>query len=170
MAVDDVSRVMTTLFTAPTDAVVKAAAEQRRIWRDWLLDVQRLLDGLGDAEQETRKRIIREHLRLAPTWKMTAQVSVGITMRVTSLNRAEGGVTLGLGVGLLQGSGTFGFLSESTTESILQARAQYALGNEAEVSLADYLDTLGVSLADATDVSKAIARLGEASTPLPTAT
>ena len=58
---------------------------------------------------------------------MAAQVSVGITMRVASINRTEGGATLGLGIGLLQAPGTFGFVSESTSESILLERIKLSL-------------------------------------------
>jgi len=166
MPVDDVAKVITTLFTAPTEAAVNTAVEQRRIWIKWLEDVNRILETVPD-DAERRKAIIREHLRLAPTWKLAAQVSVGITMRVASINRFEGGVTLGLGLSMLQVAGSFGFVSESTSESVLHARAQYALTNDAEVTLGDYLDALGVGLAEASDVTSAIERLESASTPIP---
>lgn len=165
MATGDLTDVFSTLFTAPTGAVVDAAREQRRIWRDWLRDVLRLVEAAEDAA--TKRAILAEHLALAPTWQLTAQVSVGVTMRVASIERAEGGAMLGLGVGLLQGAGSFGWMHESSTESVLQARAQFALGNEREVRLADYLKTLGVELNDEADVRTAITTLHHAATPLP---
>lgn len=55
MAIDDIPRLLTTLFTAPTDAVTKAASEQRRIWMDWLKDVKRLVDDVGDGQDVLNK-------------------------------------------------------------------------------------------------------------------
>jgi hypothetical protein len=40
MPITDLSKVFTMLFTAPTEAVVTAAAKQRAIWMDWLRDVR----------------------------------------------------------------------------------------------------------------------------------
>lgn len=164
MATGDVAKVLTNLFTAPTEAAVNAASEQRRVWIDWLRDVERLVSAASD--EAVKRAIVRRHLDLAPVWKMAAQVSVSITMRVASIKRFEGGATLGLAVGLLQASGSFGFMSESSTESVMQARAQYALTNETEVSLADYLEDLGVDATDPAQLKAAISKLGAASTPL----
>jgi len=166
MPIDDLTRVFTTLFTAPTDAVVKAAAVQRRIWIDWLRDVVRLVEATDDAD--AKKRIIREHLALAPVWRISAQVSVGVTMRVASIKRTEGGASLGLGVGPIQASGSFGFMSESSSESVLQARAQYAVtNNDRVVTLEEYLATLDVTPTDAAGLTTAIDTLGVAAEAAP---
>jgi len=163
MATEDISKVFTTLFTAPSEAMVDAAAKQRAVWVDWLRDIKRLVDG---ADAAVKQQIIERHLALAPVWKMDAQVSVAVQMRVASINRMEGGMTLGLGISVLQAAGTFGFMSESTSESVLHARAQYAFSNGAQVSLHEYLDTLGVTLTpDALDT--AIGKLQAGATPLP---
>ena len=166
MKKNDVSQVITTLLTAPTEAVVNAAAEQRRIWAKWLTDVQRILDSMPEGDNEARQLVIREHLSLAPVWKMSAQISVGITMRVASIERKEGEASFGLGVGLLQASGGFGFMSESSTESVLQAHANYALSNDKEVSIESYLNSLGVDAVAAGEVNTAISKLNVASTPI----
>ncbi|WP_339891829.1 hypothetical protein [uncultured Alteromonas sp.] len=163
MATNDITKVITTLLTAPTDAVVQAATIQRKTWINWLKDVLRLVN---DADDTQKKKIIDEHMKLAPIWKVGAQVSIGITMRVSSIERAEGSASLGLGVGLLQASGSFGFMQETTNESILQARAQYALSNDTEITLSEYLNDLGVTLSDAASVQNAIDKLAVASTPL----
>jgi hypothetical protein len=163
MPITDLSKVFTMLFTAPTEAVVTAAAKQRAVWMDWLRDVKRLLEGAGDAYKQG---IIDRHLALAPVWKMDAQVSVAVQMRVASIDRVSGGLTLGLGVSVLQAAGTFGFMSESSSESVLQARAQYAFSNGAQVSLKDYLSTLGIELKPDT-LDTAIGKLQATSTPLP---
>ncbi len=164
MATSDITKLITTLLTSPTDAVVNSAAEQRRCWINWLKDVQRLVNTATSEEQ--KKVIIAKHLELAPVWKLGAQISVGVTMRVASIKRQEASASLGLGVGLLQASGFFGFMAESTSESIVQARAQYALTNDTQVTLSEYLADLGVTLASGDDVSTAIEKLGAASTPL----
>jgi len=164
MATSDITKIITTLLTAPTKAVVDAASEQRSSWISWLKDVQRLVNDASDDAQ--KKKIIDEHMKIAPVWKLGAQISIGVTMRVASIERSEGSASLGLGIGLLQASGSFGFMNETSTESILQARAQYALSNDAEITLAQYLSDLGVTLSGAADVQTAIEKLGVAATPL----
>ncbi len=166
MATSDITKIITTLLTAPTEAVVQAATVQRKCWIDWLKDVQRLVKDSVDEVQ--KKKIIDEHMKIAPIWKLGAQVSVGITMRVASIERSEGSASLGLGIGLLQASGSFGFMQESTNESILQARAQYALSNDTEITLSEYLSDLGVTLSSAADVQTAIDKLSVAATPFAT--
>lgn len=165
---NDVSQIITTLLTAPTEAVVNAASEQRRIWAKWLKDVERILASMPDEDEdeEAKKIIIQEHLSLAPVWKMSAQISVGITMRVASIERKEGKSSFGLGIGLLQASGGFGFMSESSSESVLQAHANYALSNDKEVTIGDYLSKLGIDAVEAGEVGTAIAKLNVASTPI----
>lgn len=163
MATQDIAKVFTMLFTAPTEAMVTAAAKQRAVWVDWLRDMKRLVDA---ADPGIKQQIIDRHLGLSPVWKMDAQVSVAVQMRVASVDRIEGGLTLGLGISVLQASGTFGFMSESSSESVLHARAQYAFSNGAQVSLREYLENLGVTLTpDALDT--AIGKLQAAATPLP---
>ena len=164
MATQDVAKVFTTLFTAPSEAMVDAAAKQRAVWIDWLRDIVRLIDGVQD--EAVKQAIIDQHLALAPVWKMDAQVSVAIQMRVASINRLEGGLTLGLGISVLQVAGTFGFMSESSSESVLHARAQYAFSNGAQVALGEYLESLGITLTPDT-LDTAIGKLNTAATPLP---
>ena len=80
---NDITRLITTLLTAPTEAVVQASSEQRRIWISWLKDVKRLIDDA--SSDEIKKRIIDQHMDLAPVWKMGAQISLGVTMRISSI-------------------------------------------------------------------------------------
>lgn len=155
MPSEDVAKVFATLFTAPADAMVDAAAKQRLIWVRWLEDVRRLVDA---ADAEYKQQILDRHLALAPVWKLDAQVSVAVQMRVASIDRASGGFSLGLGLSVLQASGSLGFLSETSSESVLHARAQYAFSNGGQTTLQQYLADLGVTLRpDALDT--AISRL-----------
>ena len=164
MTTESLSSVISTLLTAPADAVVQASATQRQIWMKWLIDLTRLVE---NQPGEISKKIIDEHLKLAPTWKMSAQLSLAISMRIASLERSEKGVTLGLGIGMVQASGTFGFARETASESVLQAQAIYNLTNAKEISLKDYLSILGVtSLANATELKAATDKLGTARTPI----
>lgn len=159
----DVSKIVASLLTAPAQATVHGAREQRKIWIRWLRDVERLVQAAPD--EDTKNAILAEHLRLAPTWKISAQLSLALSLRVASIRRFETGGSLGFAVGLLQMSGRFGFSSEETTESALQVRAQYALTNDGETNLAEYLTSLGVDPTDPTKLDEAIAKLGTATTP-----
>ncbi|MDD1795061.1 hypothetical protein LRP50_18190 [Enterovibrio sp. ZSDZ42] len=164
MGNESVSSIVSTLLTAPAEAVVFASREQRKIWIQWLQDLQNIL--ASTENEDVHKTIIEKHLPLAPLWKMTAQISLGITMRIASIERREGGVSLGLGVGMIQASGTFGFSRETTSESVLQAFANYNLTNDSEISLKDYLSIIDVNqLNNKDDLSKAISRLGQMTTP-----
>ncbi|MEO0796254.1 MAG: hypothetical protein AAFX93_13885 [Verrucomicrobiota bacterium] len=167
---NDVVDAITVLFAAPTEAVVDAASQQRRVWIKWLKDIQRLLvenPSADDAITTQNNNIIAKHLQLAPVWKLSAQISIGIGMRISSLNRFSGGIELGLGTSLVQASGNFGFVSESASESTLQARANYALSNDQEVTLEEYLSDLGVDVTDPATLTLAVERLSTASEPLP---
>lgn len=155
MAREDVAQVFATLFTAPAQAMVQAARTQRQTWAEWLHTVGELLQ---QADEPTRQAIIDQHLALAPVWKLDAQVSAAIQLRVASVERLETGLSLGLGVSVFHAAGTFGFMAESSSESVLHARAQYAFSNNATVSLKEYLDTLGVTLTPQT-LDVAIAKL-----------
>lgn len=166
MANNDIPGMVADLLTAPAEGVVEAASRQRKIWIKWLTDIKRILDSADQNDDELKKKIIKTHLELAPVWKLSAQLSLGMTMRIASINRTEANASLGLAVGLLTFGGSFGFMSESSSESVIQIRAQYALSNEKEVKLTEYLDSLGVTLADAADVTKAIEKLGVAAKPV----
>jgi len=48
----------------------------------------------------------------------------------------------------------------------MQAQANYALTNDTEVNITDYLSGLGVNLVAATEVDTAIEKLNVASTPI----
>lgn len=164
MASENLPSVISTLLTAPADAVVQASVAQRHIWTKWLTDLSNLIT---DQSAGVQKVLIEEHLKLAPTWKMSAQLSLSISMRIASLERTEAGVSLGLGVGMLQASGTFGFARETSSESVIQAQAIYNLTNEKEISLKEYLTILGApDLVDTTTIDKAIDKLGTANTPI----
>ncbi|WOO42690.1 hypothetical protein [Rubellicoccus peritrichatus] len=167
---DDIVNAITVLFTAPTEAVVDAASHQRRIWIKWLKDIDRLINpptGVDKPSKAQANEIILRHLELAPVWKMSAQISIGIGMRIASIRRMEGGIKLGIGTSMVSASGSFGFMSESASESTLQARANYAMSNEQEVTLKEYLNDLGVGVTDPTTLTKAIDRLAAATVPLP---
>ncbi|MGP1345401.1 MAG: hypothetical protein ACTS3F_01865 [Phycisphaerales bacterium] len=137
MAIDDIGRVFSMLFTAPSQAMVKACADQRRVWIEWLEDLRRVLDGLGGEGDPGA--IIAKHLRMAPAWRMDAQVCAAIQMRVASITRMGGEMSLGLGLSGLSVAGRFGFSQENSTESTLHATVRYAFSNDAEVSLSDYM-------------------------------
>ncbi|CAM2067890.1 hypothetical protein SCOR_21095 [Sulfidibacter corallicola] len=154
MSGPDVEGVFTTLFTAPANAVVQAEAEYRAIWAQWLENTMALLAKVPQGTD--RSAILAKHLELAPVMKLGAQIEVGITLRVGSVTRREGSLGVSLGVGAFQASGSFGFMSQNTSESVMQARAAYALSNETEVTLKDFAANWSIDLADPTQLSSAI--------------
>lgn len=160
----DLENVFTTLFTAPAEAVVQAEADYRQIWAKWLGNVMELLK---QRDESKHAEILRTHLNLAPVMKLNAKVEVGITLRVGSIKKRDGSVGVGLGVGAFQLNGSYGFMSQSSSESVMQARAAYEMTNQAEVTLKEFADTWSLPLTSATEVGTAITFL-KTPTPSPT--
>lgn len=157
-------QVISGLLSAPAEAVVYGAREQRRIWKEWLRDTSHLLGSLDSEEQ--KKALLEKHLELAPTWRASARLSLGITTRIASLKKTDAGGSIGLTIGILQASGSFGHSTETTQESVLQIRAEYALSNDTEVTLSEYLQALGVEATDPGSLNAAIDKLGTSTTPI----
>lgn len=137
MAQSDLTDIITTLFTAPAEASVAAEKQYRRIWMQWLQKTMALLDAAPEGSDKAK--MLTQRLDLAPILKFEAAVDLGVTMRLVSVKAREGGGELGLAVGPFQAAGSFSFMSQSTSESILQARARYQLSNRNELTLRDYL-------------------------------
>lgn len=156
MATTDLTELFTTLFTAPARASWCAEREYRRIWVGWLEDLSRLIAASGgamDAEGLDR------HLAMAPVMRFEGLIELGVTMRVASVGEMRGGLGAGLRLGAIETSGSFGFMSRSTQDSILQAKAQYTLTNDHSMTLSEYLETLSITLANPEDVAVAIEAL-----------
>lgn len=156
MATTDLESVFSMLFTAPSEAVVRSEAEFRRIWVQWLRDLKKLIDARNALPSPPSVIEFNEQLELAPVMKFTARVEAGITMRVATVRQTEAKASLGLGLSILQVSGSFGFSSQDTQESVLQAKAQYAMTNTNEVTLKDYLKDFSIELAKPEDIDNAV--------------
>lgn len=152
----EIKTIFSALFSDPIDAVLVAEKSYRRIWADWLNDLNAFIAPLPPAEQAAA---IAKRLELAPVMKFAACIEAGITMRVASLTQKEGKVALSLGTGPFQISGGGGFSSQQSSESIFQARATYTLSNDADRSLKDYLGELKLDLATPSDITNAVTRL-----------
>ena len=128
----------------------------RAIWVEWLNALNTLFkDTMKPAEQ---KALIEKNLDLAPVMKMNAKVEIGLTMRMASVTQREGKLEVGLNVGPIGASGSYGFMSRSTEESVMQVHAAYTMSNN-DVTLAEYLDKKNLDLATAEDVNNAVAAL-----------
>lgn len=153
----EIQTILSALFTEPISAVVGAERDYRRIWAGWLEDLVRVLPaGLSAAEEAD---FINKRLELAPVMRISATIEAGVTMRIASLTQKEGKVSLSLGTGPFQISGGGGFSSQTSSESVFQARALYTLSNDAERSLKDYATELRLPLATAADVTAAAGKL-----------
>lgn len=156
MATTDLTGVFTTLFTAPANAACRAEREYRTIWLEWLRELAALS---GAAASPMKPEQIQAHLDLAPVLHFESLIEVGITMRVASVSEMRAGISAGLRLSVIETSGSFGFVSRDTQESVLQAKAQYTLSNGAHMTLKDYLGTMSIDLAGPDDVKTAIGAL-----------
>lgn len=147
---NNLSSVFTDLFTAPVEATLYAEARYREIWVQWLGNLKSLVEArANDPEQPDdaqMKTFIESQLSLAPIMRLEARIDVGVNLRVTSVRQSEVGGTFGLQLGVLQAAGTFSFASQDTQESVLTARATYALANSGQISLKDFLDKAVIPL------------------------
>lgn len=142
--------VFTDLFTAPIEATLHAEARYREIWIEWLRNLKTLVDARSNVEPKPdnaqMKSFIESQLSMAPIMRLEARIDVGVNLRVTSVRQSEVGGTFGLQLGVLQAAGTFSFASQDTQESVLTARATYALANSGQISLKDYLEKAVITL------------------------
>lgn len=143
-----------TVMRTPISAITQAEREYLQIWLSRLRAVQQL--NLGSTDQ------IKAFLDFAPVMKLTGDVQVAATVRLTSVRQSTGGIELTIGTGPIGIGGSFGFLNRSSEESVIQISANFKLTN-GETSLLDYLRSTGqLEIARPSDVSDAIAHLEKA--------
>ncbi len=144
-----ISDVFEDLFEAPLRAVTKAEAKYLKIWAEWL-NIQLKLIGESTRSPEQ----ITSLMSRAPTVTLDGSIDVGITMRIASVKKSEGGGSIGLQVGPVHASGAFGFSKTSTQESIFQASARFALSNN-NADLSQFLSSQGLTPTSVEDLTKA---------------
>ncbi|NMP33393.1 hypothetical protein HII17_17740 [Thalassotalea sp. M1531] len=140
------------LLTAPAKAVIYANREQAVIWKDYLAFVAGLTSRAKAAE---KVHIIERYIEMAPKWKVAAELEVGMTSRVASVTKKSLGASIGIGVGLLQSAGQFASETSTSSESVMKIKAKYALSNDTETSLKEYMSSMGIELANESDLTKA---------------
>jgi len=151
-----ISSVMSDLFNAPLQAAVKADAEYLRIWAQWLRFKKSLFI---ESDGKPMPNIdIAKILETAPVVSLNGKVDMAITMRITDVSKSEGSLSAGLSVGPIFASGSFGFHSESTQESLFQAAASFLISNQ-EKSLPNFLADYHLPLTDGKEVDNVIAKL-----------
>ncbi|MEM6259538.1 MAG: hypothetical protein AAGI37_14735 [Planctomycetota bacterium] len=151
--------IVSSLFTEPLKGFNDA---QIQIVDHWVRLLGQFDTGADPAEYATA-------LKMAPKWSASLRGDVSIVLRLATLKQTKAGVSLGVGVGPFQASGSFGFMSETASESVIQARAAYVVSNDAgEVGLVDVLKDLGiVDPLDPGEVENAVAKLGTLQNALP---
>ncbi len=145
------------LFTAPAEASIEAEKNYRALWLQWLLDLQEMIK-TQKLKSEKANHAIVQHLELAPVMKFDGIIECGVTMRIAAITEKGKSVSTGIQLGVIQSTGSFGFMHRQSNESVLQAKAQYTITNR-EVSMADYLGHFSIDLASPADLTKAISFL-----------
>lgn len=151
-----VGHVLRELCAAPLQAATEAEADYRRIWGRWLADQKALIAKLPDAQQNAVDYAAL--LQTAPVVSVNSQVDLAVSMRIASVKDTSASGDVGISVGAVQASGSFGFASRTTEESMLQAATSVVLSNN-EQNLIDYLARFNLAPADAAGLDQAIALL-----------
>ncbi|MDX8392405.1 MAG: hypothetical protein R8K53_07550 [Mariprofundaceae bacterium] len=151
-----ISSVIGDLFNAPLQAAVKADAEYMRIWAKWLEFKKPLfLDGKGKPLPGVD---ISKMLETAPVVNLNGKIDLAITMRITDVKETNASLSGGLSVGPVFASGSFGFHSESTQESLFQAAASFLMSNQKK-SLPNFLSDHNLTLTDGDSVTNIVNKL-----------
>ncbi|MEM6334456.1 MAG: hypothetical protein AAF823_14060 [Planctomycetota bacterium] len=162
------SDVVAGLFVEPLHGFNRA---QMDIVDHWIATLERLKQVLGQGGANKPKdpaALIAATLAMAPKWSATIRGDASIVLRVASLTQTQGQVSLGVAVGPFQASGSFGFMSETASESVIQARASYVVSDDGgEISLRDLLKLMNVpEVAGPKEVETAVGLLGDLKTAL----
>jgi len=143
--------VVASLFVEPLHGFNRAQHQALETW----IQLLRSMAGLSEGSSAVSAEAIPGLLALAPRWSAAVKGDLALTLRLTSLRRQDTGVSIGIGAGPFQAAGTFGLMSEQTSESIIQARASYTVTNSAgEVSLEDVLASVGFPIDSLTSAEK----------------
>lgn len=167
MSQSQIEDVVSTLLSAPVKAATYANREQMYIWRDYLKTIEAVIGTVTDPAQKVA--LISQYMSMAPTWKVAAQIDVGITMRIASISKTTVGGSLGIAVGVVQTAGQFSSEKSTSTESLLTARALYSLSNDNEIQLENFLSSLGIDLAQPDQVATAVGKLESITAQAPAA-
>lgn len=169
MPVADLKSVFSMLFTAPLEAVVEAEVRYRRLTHECLHNLLQTVNVLYPAPAAGAARspsqlaaiqsLITSQLALAPIFKINASVDAALTMRVASITTKNAEVNLQLGVGGISVGGSFGSSQQASSETVLQAAARYAVHNNTEISMTDFLANFGLTPTDPEGLKNAVEKL-----------
>lgn len=155
MAEQNMREVFGMLFTEPVYSIVEAEKRYRTIWLDW---IDRIVAQLPNVKKESKLDFLTKQIDMAPIMNFSANVEVGVSMKLSSMEGKNGEVKLGVSVAPVELSGTFGFVKQETRENSLTAKAQYGITNTNSLKLKDLLEMNNVTLdADNPDKFKAAA-------------
>lgn len=146
-----ITTVFRDLFAAPLDAAVKAEAEYRKIWGEWIEKV--LLPLVLDKDGELRPGVKLDQLitNFAPAVALNGTIDVAITMRIAEARATDLQAGGGLQLGPIFASGAFTSKASSTEESVLKASTTFTLSN-ISASLEQFLRKHDVMPEDAAEL------------------
>lgn len=159
MPVASIESVMTELFTAPLEAAVNADREYRKTWTRWMKD-QLTLVSVPSPNPASPPALrdgvkIDDILKTAPAVSLDGVIDLSITMRIASVKQKEGSLGIGLGLGPVNATGSFGFMSRTAEESVFQVQARFTLSNTGR-DLSGELAKAGLTPVDIPSMENAI--------------
>lgn len=132
--------VVASLFVEPVHGFNRAQSATIDMW---LRALRGIAAGMGDDDTLSAQEL-GQRLDLLPRWSASIAGATAVTMRLTSATKMTGDLSLGIGVGAFQASGSFGFMRETSSESVIQAQASYEVTNtRGEISVLDLLEQGG---------------------------
>ena len=159
MASARLADVFSELFTAPLRAVQQADEAYLRMWALWL---EKQLNLVERTEEEFKEGLDFEDLvrSMAPVVELEGAIEVAVTMRIASVREFDAELGVGVMVGPVYSSGSFGFAGTTAEESLFQASTKYILSNT-QRNLAHYLDKYRIPIAKPSQVREAVRLLRE---------
>ena len=158
MSTLSIGHAVSDLIQAPLEAVLDAETKYLQLWKKRLETIKDLYVEAGTLKNGADLATLVE--QSAPVVQLEGKIDMGLTMRIAGVSEKSGGLGAGLAVGPVHASGSFGFVSRSTHESIFQAASSFIVANK-QFSLKDYLKTAKINLATPQDLTAAIEHLGD---------
>lgn len=147
------------LIEAPMEAALAAEEKYLQLWKERLEIIQKTyVQSDGQLKEgASLEKLLKQY---TPVVEVEGKIEMGLTMRIAGVTEKSGSFGGGLAVGPIHGSGSFGFASQNTHESVFQVSAAFVVANK-KFSLEDYLSTAAITLAEPGDLTMAIEHLGK---------
>lgn len=151
-------------YEAPLNAVQKAEARYRDTLASWLDKKWSWYERLDESSRQNIS--FSKFLDEAPAIQMNAVFDLSATLRIASVSEKSTSISGGLALGPIQTSGSFGFSSQRSEESVLKVASSITVSNTAS-DLVGLLGKYGIDPTDESSVGAAVALLRGGVTPEP---